>query len=99
MEQLLLWMIVEVKSMKLDIVIDEDAITELTPNYEGSYDEVIDASGKIVMPGLINAHTHLGMSIFRATNDNLSLNDAMKKVAKERGIPKSIVYKEYHQNK
>ena len=25
------------------------------------------------MPGLINAHTHLGMSYFRATNDNLPL--------------------------
>lgn len=28
--------------------------------------------------------------------DNIPLNDAMKKVAKERGISKSIVYKEYH---
>ena len=27
------------------------------------------------MPGLINAHTHLGMSIFRATNDNMKLDD------------------------
>lgn len=27
------------------------------------------------MPGLINCHTHLGMSIFIATNDNLNLND------------------------
>ena len=41
----------------------------------------------------INQHVDLYIQ------DNLSLNDAMKKVAKERGIPKSIVYKEYHQNK
>ena len=64
---------------KLDVVIDGDTITSLTPNYDGDYDEVIDASGKIVMPGLINAHTHLGMSIFRATNDNLKLNDWLTK--------------------
>ena len=31
--------------------------------------------------------------------DNMSLNEAMKKVAKERGVAKSIIYKEYHQNK
>ena len=58
---------------KLDIVIKDDTIVEVTEKYDGSYDEVIDATGKIVMPGLINAHTHLGMSYFRATNDNLTL--------------------------
>lgn len=31
--------------------------------------------------------------------DDITLNDAMKKVAKERGLAKSIIYKEYHQNK
>ena len=30
--------------------------------------------------------------------DNLNLNEAMKKVAKERGVSKSIIYKEYHKN-
>ncbi len=58
---------------KLDIVIKDDTIVEVCSKYEGNADEVIDASGKIVMPGLINAHTHLGMSYFRATNDNLTL--------------------------
>lgn len=60
---------------KLDIVIKDDKIIELTNSYDGEVDEIIDATNKIVMPGLINCHTHLGMSIFRATNDNLTLND------------------------
>lgn len=60
---------------KLDIVIKDDTIIDLTNNYEGDYDEVIDAENKIIIPGLINCHTHLGMSIFRSTNDNLNLND------------------------
>lgn len=64
---------------KLDVVIKDDLIDELTNNYTGYYDEMIDATGKIVMPGLINSHTHLGMSIFRATNDNLNLDDWLTK--------------------
>lgn len=63
------------KYEKLDIVIDDDTISDVLSNYNGQYDELIDAENKIVMPGLINAHTHLGMSYFRATNDNLSLQD------------------------
>ena len=59
----------------IDIVIENNIIKELTHDYSGQYDLIIDAKNKIVMPGLINCHTHLGMSIFRASNDNLSLMD------------------------
>lgn len=63
------------KYENIDIVIKDNKIENLVSNYDGDYDEIIDASNKIVMPGLINCHTHLGMSIFRATNDNLNLDD------------------------
>jgi 5-methylthioadenosine/S-adenosylhomocysteine deaminase len=36
--------------------------------------EVIDAEGGILMPGLINAHTHLPMSLFRGLADDLPLD-------------------------
>ena len=62
-----------------DILIDGDAIVKIEKNINDSVDKVIDAAGKIVLPGLINCHTHLGMSIFRATNDNLKLNDWLTK--------------------
>ena len=58
---------------KLDIVIADETIKELTNEYKGEYDKLIDATNKVVMPGLINCHTHLGMSVFRATNDSLTL--------------------------
>ena len=57
-----------------DIVIEDDTIVYIGNSYNDKCDKVIDAKGKIVMPGLINCHTHLGMSIFRATNDNYTLD-------------------------
>ncbi len=35
----------------------------------------IDAEGCVVMPGLINAHTHLAMDIFRGVADDLPLHE------------------------
>lgn len=35
----------------------------------------LDASDKVVMPGLINAHTHLPMSLFRGLADDLPLEE------------------------
>ncbi len=42
-------------------------------------DKIIDAEGKICMPGLINTHTHLSMSIFRETLDGYTLQDWLTK--------------------
>ena len=36
---------------------------------------VIDAKGGIVMPGMINAHTHMGMTLFRGLGDDMNLED------------------------
>jgi 5-methylthioadenosine/S-adenosylhomocysteine deaminase len=37
-------------------------------------DEIIDAGGGLIMPGLINTHTHLPMTLFRGLADDLPLN-------------------------
>ena len=42
--------------------------------------EVIDARGAIVMPGLINSHTHLGMTLFRGLGDDMSLEDFLARL-------------------
>lgn len=36
--------------------------------------EEIDCSGKIIMPGLVNAHTHMPMTLLRAMADDLRLD-------------------------
>lgn len=40
-----------------------------------SADDFVDANGGIVMPGLINSHAHLPMSLFRGLADDLPLSD------------------------
>lgn len=42
--------------------------------------DVIDARGGIVMPGLINAHTHLAMTLFRGLADDITLEDFLARL-------------------
>jgi 5-methylthioadenosine/S-adenosylhomocysteine deaminase len=37
--------------------------------------KIIDARGMLIMPGLINGHTHAAMSLFRGIAEDLSLDD------------------------
>ena len=64
----------------IDIKIDENKIVEIGKNLDKNHvDKVIDATGKIVMPGLINTHAHVPMSIFRETVDGYNLQDWLSK--------------------
>lgn len=44
-----------------------------TPEDVSGYDEVIDGKNKYVLPGLINTHGHVGMSLLRGYADDLPL--------------------------
>ena len=41
--------------------------------------QVIDAAGSVVMPGLINTHTHAPMVLYRGLGDDLALMDWLQK--------------------
>ena len=41
--------------------------------------QTINAAGKVIIPGLINTHTHVPMSLFRGIADDLDLNDWLTK--------------------
>ena len=64
----------DVKVKKLDIRINGDIIEEIEEKLDEKIGEkVIDATDKVVMPGLINTHAHIAMSIFRGTFEGCDL--------------------------
>jgi 5-methylthioadenosine/S-adenosylhomocysteine deaminase len=41
--------------------------------------QIINAHGKVVVPGFINGHTHVPMTLFRGLHDDVTLNDWLHK--------------------
>lgn len=60
------------------VAVQQDTITEIGPTsreHDLEAEIVIDARGGIVMPGLVNTHTHAAMTIFRGLADDMPLMD------------------------
>lgn len=70
--------IISMDPLKDRIIIDNIYIENDLIKYIGkqsfSADVVIDGSDKYVLPGLINCHAHLGMSIFRESSEGYNLD-------------------------
>ncbi len=63
------------ENRKQSLLIKDDLIAEISDEIDDSnVDKIIDAEGKILLPGLINTHTHLSMTLFRGLADDLSLD-------------------------
>ena len=50
---------------------------EVEARYHGA--QVLDARGRLVLPGFINGHTHVPMTLFRGIHDDVTLNDWLYK--------------------
>jgi 5-methylthioadenosine/S-adenosylhomocysteine deaminase len=65
------------------IAIRGDAIVAIgsTKDILAKYDtsQKIDATGKLILPGLINAHTHIPMVLMRGLIDDVTLDDWLRK--------------------
>jgi 5-methylthioadenosine/S-adenosylhomocysteine deaminase len=70
---------IERKIINADVYIEGNFITEVNKNIPHEADYVIDARNKIVMPGLINTHTHVGMSMFRGAVEDLQLDKFLER--------------------
>ncbi|MGH2954251.1 MAG: amidohydrolase [Solirubrobacterales bacterium] len=58
----------------------DGAIAELGPGVEpAAADEVIDGAGLALVPGLVNAHTHAAMTLFRGYADDLPLMEWLER--------------------
>ena len=83
-------MVSEIK--KADLLIEDGRIKKIGVINEEA-DRIIDASNMAVMPGLINAHTHLAMSLFRGYSDELELMNWLQEMWKiEDKMKKDDVY-------
>jgi cytosine/adenosine deaminase-related metal-dependent hydrolase len=60
-----------------DIAIDGNRIVAIGADV-GRGDTEIDASGRIVMPGLVQAHTHLCQTLFRGVADDMDVIDWLR---------------------
>lgn len=63
-----------------DVLIDGNKIIKIDKNINVDENtQIINADNKVVIPGLINAHAHVPMSIFRETLDGYNLQDWLSK--------------------
>lgn len=64
----------------IDILIEDNKIKIIDKDIKTDADvKIIDATNRVVMPGLINTHAHVPMSIFRETLDGYNLQDWLSK--------------------
>ncbi len=65
------------------VAVRGDTIVAVGPRaeIEGKYkaSQTIDAKGGLVLPGFINGHTHVPMTLFRGLHDDVTLDDWLRK--------------------
>ncbi len=58
-----------------DLVVSNGKIESLNQPRSGNFTRIINASGLLLMPGLVNAHTHSPMSLLRGLRDDCPLDE------------------------
>jgi 5-methylthioadenosine/S-adenosylhomocysteine deaminase len=59
-----------------DVLVIDDRIAAFNPSTGA--DEIIDASGRVLLPGFVQTHVHLCQTLFRGAADDLALIDWLK---------------------
>ena len=77
------WIVTQDKKREVlrdaSIFIHDGEIKQVGKNLKGPADSEIDGHRKIALPGLINTHTHLSMTMFRGYADDMQLQDWLQK--------------------
>ena len=83
-------------SVPRDILIEGDRISRIAPAGNGAAPgdcEVCDCSGCAAFPGLVNMHTHAGMSIMRGVGEDMLFHDWLAHIWKiEDQLDEEFVY-------
>ncbi len=77
------------------MVVDQGVIIEIGSSQEiEKQGELIDMQGKLVIPGLINTHTHTHSSIFRNLGDDMKLMDWLQNAMwpMEKALTEELAY-------
>jgi len=62
-----------------DVLVEDNKIAQIGPNIPGKeVERVIDAGGKVLLPGFIQTHIHLCQTLFRGRADDLELIDWLR---------------------
>lgn len=63
-----------------DVLIDRDRVVDVRPGIEASSAEAIDARGRVVIPGLVNAHMHTWQTALRGFSANWTLPEYFRRM-------------------
>ena len=64
-------------AIKGDLIVAAAPRIEIEAKYSAA--QTIDARNKLVLPGFINGHTHVPMTLFRGLHDDVTLDDWLRK--------------------
>src|SRR6202166_2555404 len=64
-------------AIKGDAIVAVGSRGQVESQYKSA--QTIDARGRLVLPGFINGHTHVPMTLFRGLHDDVTLNDWLYK--------------------
>ena len=80
-----------------DVLIEDGRIAKIALSGE-SFDipsdtEVVDCTGKVLMPGLVNMHTHAGMALMRGVGEDISFYEWLDRIwVLEKNLDEEYVY-------
>ncbi len=82
----------ERRKLAADLLIENDRIVAIADGIDGEADEVIDATGGLVLPGFVQSHIHLCQNLFRGQADDQPLLDWLNTVTglESRHTPDSL---------
>lgn len=84
---------IQLDGRRTDLLIDGNRIARIADHIDGPADRVLDGSGKTVIPGLINMHTHSSMTLLRSCYEDQPLKDWLERIwAVEARMDEEAIY-------